>query len=532
MMMTGTLWLALFGACHFDRTPLVGVENGVRASSPSDPNRAISPALAAVDGGSQSDASDGSNLVGRGPDASTDAGAAMHTTPVVPQVQCNGVFCPVTNMPDMACCTAQRDVQQRAARAPDLCGVDLRALATPAYADSCWQRDRLGIVDDHCPALAAEPGAHGVEPGCCADDGQCGTLDADRMLGCRHVPGSEAQSCGGQPQVAVCDGTGVFGLRLTIDAAWGGNGGFFATLTEASRDKIEIYVLANVTGVDPATSRLALTSRLCGVTLPAFYSPSLCEAYQPEFPAQLWESNALPPLALGGTYTCGATGCLFGFDPTTNLLGVNLENPEAVWPTADQTLTMTCPAGRGDQCFPDQDADGRPGVQVNLLTTGSKPANGNTSCADGYKLRGTPLSENLAAIVNGVRRTDRLQLGTRIRVGGSARFAADCNSAAGSGLAEYVDSRAVGCLVQQGTLDFQTGARSLAIGPDTPCEFTEVRFVDSNLPAYTVLSAGAMPDPALKIADNSVSNGPELSLTRLGPVSAAISCDQVRSANY
>ena len=50
-----------------------------------------------------------------------------------------------------------------------------------------------------------------------------------------------------------------------------------------------------------------------------------------------------------------------------------------------------------------------------------------------------------AQFLDGVRRADRLQLGIRMKLGGSAQFAADaCDHGSGSALAEYVNSRAAG----------------------------------------------------------------------------------------
>jgi hypothetical protein len=526
---TGLVGLALFSACRFDRSPIVR-EQGAHGSGPNDSNGVISQPTNAVDGGEPHAGEGPGGLVGNSPGAHNPDAAVPDAAASVPAaLQCTGTFCPGATSPARPCCTERTDVDLRAARVAGSCGVDLREIGTSSYGQSCWQRDQLGIVDDRCPAVAAAPGID-PEPGCCTDDGQCGTIDSRQRLGCRHAPGSEARSCG-QPMTTTCDPLGTYALRIVIDAAWGGSEGFFSELTEAGRDKIQIDALLDVTAM-AADGKLDLTGRVCGVAVPTLHSPRLCEAYQPSFANTLWDSNQVPAVPLVGRYECAAGGCVLSIDPATYLLGVELANPEATWPTVDQTQTLRCASGNGVQCFPDQDHDGYAGVQVNLATTGMTPANANTACPDGYQLRGLPLSENFAAIANGVRRADRLALGTRIRIGGSSRFAMDCNQGTGSAETEYVNSRAAGCLVQQGTFDIAARGADVALGPNTPCAVNEAHSADSALPTYTVLSPGATPDPDLKISDTTASPGPVVRMLRMGPASAAISCDQVRAAQF
>jgi hypothetical protein len=513
--------LSPLSACQLQfREPEIASTHTESANSAAiDPNEVFIPIHPKTPG---ADASSTSSF-----DNDADASSApIATHKPSGQLSCQSVFCPVETDPAVVtCCTQEADVTARGARLTGRCGVDLSVLDAASFGDRCWQRDQLGIVDERCTA-------HGDEPGCCADDGTCGTFEADHYLGCRHAPGSQAKSCDepATPTTAGCSANGTYGLRLLVDVVWGGNSGFFAQLTEAARAQIVVHARLNVTGVS-ARSDLQVSGRLCGVTLPAFYSPSLCEAYVPSFDPQLWDAPMVAPLELSGHYTCDAGGCRLSLDPTTHLLGVKLANADVSWPTAEQTQTFACPAGTGAKCFPDQDQDTFPGILVKLATTGTQPTKGNGTCADGYRKRGSPLSEDLTAIIDGVRRTDRLELGTRLRFGGSARFADDCNRASGSGLAEYVNSRAVGCLVEQGTSNV-TVPTNLAVLANTPCEPNEQRFVDQNMPTYRILAAGATPNPELKIPDMTPSRGPALQLLRMGPENAAVSCEQVRAAQY
>jgi hypothetical protein len=195
-------------------------------------------------------------------------------------------------------------------------------------------------------------------------------------------------------------------------------------------------------------------------------------------------------------------------------------------------------------CFPDHDDDKAPGVRVELTTSGmvmnmgigmggwmwmGGTAGDGATCRNQYSYRGAPLSASPTAILNGVRRTDRLQLGVRTRLGGSMRWSKDCGHAEGSVLAEYVNSRAAGCLVQRGT--YNLGDQRVA-GANDACASNEAKFVDENLPEYMLLAAGQTPDASLDLADRMPSRGPEVRAVRVGDVDAAVSCADVRDAKY
>jgi hypothetical protein len=208
------------------------------------------------------------------------------------------------------------------------------------------------------------------------------------------------------------------------------------------------------------------------------------------------------------------------------LLGIALANPESPWPTADDTPNLSCPAGKGAQCFPDDDGDGKPGVGVELAKSGSLPATGST-CRSGYAKKGAPLSSSAAAIFDGVRRTDRLQIGVRMKVGGAVKIGDGCDAGDGSGIAQFVNSRGWGCLAQQGTLNFPYGR---AAGPNDPCTSAEAGFMDANLPLYQILSVGEKPPTTLSVNDKSESTGPRMKLVRLGASDATVTCADVRAA--
>jgi hypothetical protein len=531
--------------CEFDRSPLRGLHMSTQPQREAPDagselvadaqTNADASALAPLDGGAGMDAALGGGPTDGGtpkppghpmqPDDDSDAG---HEPPAL---RCHDVFCPVANDPVRACCTSQADVDQRSARNAARCGVALGALDAKTYGDGCWERDQLGIVDDRCPARAdsnADPDADGgepYEPGCCADDGLCGTVSADQRLGCYHARGSATTPCGSAP-TTTCAPNGSYGFRFNIDAVWQGRAEGLAALTDDGRGQLQLFILLNVGDPDPATGSVAVNGRICGFTPPPFYSTTLCEAYQPIFPDRIWDARNVPTIDQDAQYECGPDGCVLSLSSYTYLLGFDMDNRDAAWPDAGSTLR--CAAGSGAACFPDDDGDGLPGIQIELQTSGTAPAPSTGGCSSGgYDYRAAPLSASAAAIFNGVRRTDRQLIGTRLRVGGSVRLDNDCTTASGSALAEYANSRAVGCFVEPGSRDLL----GTAAGQNERCTQAQTLFLDQSLPEYTVLSAGQRP-PATTRVDRSASPGPTVSVVRFGATSMPISCDDVRNAEY
>ena len=145
-----------------------------------------------------------------------------------------------------------------------------------------------------------------------------------------------------------------------------------------------------------------------------------------------------------------------------------------------------------------------------------------------YLYKGAPLSASLGAIFGGVRRADRILLGTRTKLGGAGKIAADCNSGVGEGFAEFVQSRAWGCLAQPGSAN----PGEPAAGANDPCQATEAMFMDENLPIYEILRLGESPGSNLDVKDRSPSKGPLMSMVRLGKPGATVTCEQVRNAAY
>jgi hypothetical protein len=465
----------------------------------------------------------GSNPVPTTPTATTQ----MMTAKTVGGLQCGGVYCPFTAAPMSPCCTTTTDVSTGSARDANRCGISFGATASLFYSSAgCWQSDQLGVVDSRCPALSTDPGMQ--EPGCCSDQGLCGSMNTSEALGCHYQAGVMPMQCGAKDiQKAVeCDSTGTFGIRSIVDVSWGGRSGGLVGLTDDGRAQIVIHLMATIESVDMNTNELHGTIKPCGVDLPPFYSTTLCESYKPVFPTTIWESDKLPTVALMGRLQCRNPGCIMTLDAQTVLLGIELQNPEAPWPTPEQTATLKCPSGMGVQCFLDHDGDMLPGLTINLLTKGTAPP--GTGCGGTYNYMAAPLSSSPAAIFGGVRRADRVLLGTRTKLGGSGKISDDCNTGLGSGIAQFVQSRSWGCFVQEGS--FNVGENPA--GPNEACNGAEAQFLDDNLPIYNILNVGQKPDPMLNVVDASASKGPLFSMARVGKLGDAVTCEQVRNASY
>jgi hypothetical protein len=311
-----------------------------------------------------------------------------------------------------------------------------------------------------------------------------------------------------------------------VDAAWNGRPGGLAALTDDGRGKLQIHLLVRVDDVDAASGELKPSVRVCGVSLPPFYSSTLCESYQAIFPESIWESAFLPAPNVSGKYECAADGCVLSLWPSTYLFGMRMENPEAAWPTPQQTPYLTCPGLPDENCFTDDDDDGESGISLRLQTEGIAE---NAGACGMYPYRAAPLNASIGAIFGSVRRADRLHVGMRARVGSSVRFGSDCVSAAGSAVVEYVNSRASGCYVQPGTFDL--GTITSPAGQDDRCREAEANFIDLSMPVYQVLGAGETPSESRMRRDNTPSEGPTVSVVRF-PSEVVPGCAEARQAVF
>ncbi len=451
--------------------------------------------------------------------APSDAGdAAVEPEPTFGLV-CGQVTCPAVPAEVDQCCTSADDVTEHRAREPGRCGVDLTARGGAA----CMQLEQPGVVDPACPA-ATPSGALSEEPGCCSDEGHCGIFNAAEGIGC-HYDGEPGEACSDVDPTVGCEPTGTFALRAEVDVSWGGRrGGILFDLTEPGRGDIVVLLLVTIDEVDESGEFLA-GLKVCRAELPPFYSATLCEAYQAVFPDAIWDSELNLPLPVTGRYQCLNPGCFVTFDPYTALVGIELDDPDGAWPAPDEALDVECSLGEGEDCYPDVDGDGHPGATVTVLTEGQTSA--ETGCSGEYDFRAPPLSSSIAAVFERVRRADRLHLGVRMRLGGSGSLGENCEFERASGVADFVQSRAASCMVEEGTRAWGDEPA----GPNEPCSNEEVGFMNDNLPIYDLLGVGEEP-PQRDLDDDAPSEGPSFQVVRLGDADAPMTCTDVRELAF
>ncbi|MET0386570.1 MAG: hypothetical protein ABW321_11455 [Polyangiales bacterium] len=371
---------------------------------------------------------------------------------------------------------------------------------------------------------AAPPELEGAcdERGCCAGEEQCEDRGAEPS-DCQ--PGPSGEGCVGEPDNTplTCEPAGSYGLRVTVDTAWPAAPEL--GWLDAGRGALELYLLVTLDNAQETA-----TSRVCGVRLPPLYSSVWCEAYQPSFPDTVWDAPELPTVALALHHSCDATGCSLRIDPSTYMFGINLDAPDAPWPTPTQTRYLGCGPAESERCYPDHDGDGQPGVRLQLDTTGAPAAHGGDFCPDGYQRRALPVSTSTTSLVAGLPRSDRWFAGLRARLGGTVQLDTSCNHGVGAATAEDVNTRSMGCLQEPTTLTLTSGI-TLAT-PEAECDELQSFVVDASLPDYQVLAAGETPAPSDTPLDESPSNGPRMSLVRFDLAAGPIGCEQVRSASY
>ncbi|MDD9937911.1 MAG: hypothetical protein OXT09_30145 [Myxococcales bacterium] len=526
--------LVLVSGCSLQRAPIVdspigdvgpdaGSDDEGRADADAgfgnSPGGSPSPGPSSPSPGGDGDGDGDTDPGATPPPATTDPPGQPVDEPPPPEdfgLSCGGVTCPSVTAPADQCCTGVADVQSRRAREVGVCGIERPGV------DGCVQLEQGGVLDEACPDLT--PGGLDVsEPGCCTDTGRCGTFDAASGIGC-HENDAVDEPCGEEviDETVSCEPTGAYAIRAEVDVTWGGRSGGLFDLTDDGRGTIEVLILGRIEKVGAGNDFLG-TMRPCRTRLPPFYSSILCESYQPIFDDAIWDAADAPEFDTTGSFQCLNPGCVVTFNPVTSPVGIELDDPDGAWPTASQADSFNCASGEGDACFPDQDLDGHPGITVSLLTSGTAPGAGD--CSD-YEFRGAPLNANPFAIIDGVVRSDRLHLGVRIRLGASGRIGDDCNTAAGLGVADFVESRAASCMLEPGTNNlFEAPA-----GPDDICGGSETEFMNENLPIYDILRLGEEPRAVLELQDTSASDGPRYELVRLGALDDDVSCADVRAA--
>jgi hypothetical protein len=320
--------------------------------------------------------------------------------------------------------------------------------------------------------------------------------------------------------------SGFFAIKSVIDVWWKDDAD--PPLVDPGRGPITVYLMGELKDVCPdGTGGLGIIKG-CGVELPVFMSDANCDAFQITFPDDLWDKPGMPTFTTTGSTTGFNPNDILTLNIATGLVGIDLTDQNGAWPASADDVT--CAAGAVDQCFPDHDGDGKPGITVKMGKVGENlTANGCGGFDLPFVHRGAPL-DVLGAIVDEGIKAETLYIGVRTRIGGSGAINADCASGVGDSQAEFVDSRVVGCTKKEPGDGM----------PESDCAITDAQFVDSSAPIYNVIAKGnAPPTDVLKPAtqgggplDQTPSAGPRSALVRLGDAGGTFTCADVRAAAF
>lgn len=105
---------------------------------------------------------------------------------------CDPDECPMPALGAKCCTTDETGAEpgDPLGRGPGLCGTDLGAVV-PSLAGRCLQIEQPGEESDECEEVMGAS----LEPGCCTDEGMCGSVNVSAGLGCHYPQGGPTGSC-------------------------------------------------------------------------------------------------------------------------------------------------------------------------------------------------------------------------------------------------------------------------------------------------------------------------------------------------
>ena len=335
--------------------------------------------------------------------------------------------------------------------------------------------------------------------------------------------GSEAD-CGGACRASLL---GVYAFKTELDVWWQEDAHPSAPMYDPGRGPITVLYKAVISSAFGMEATAVL--RVCGLQLPPLVSNLRCEAFQLAVSDRAWDQPSMPLFSSSVSLTGFDPGDSLSLDQTYALLGISLDDPSAMWPSAEEVGGLVCPEGVAAACFPDVDGDLREGLEVSTVKIGEHLRSDSCGLASQPVVyQGLPLPGGLSAVDV---RAVHLHAGLRIAVAGAGRLDASCQGAAADAQASSIDLRVWDCSLSDGL----------------QCAGSEIAFVDSIVPSYRLLSRGeAPPADVLRSAcecdggcggtrcplDQSPSTGPRSTFVRLGdPMQAdSFDCADVRLA--
>jgi len=236
----------------------------------------------------------------------------------------------------------------------------------------------------------------------------------------------------------VCDVSGTFAIRLTVEVTW-------ADKPYASGGSDTLYAWMILRGTQVGNN-LTGTVTECGKDVPHFKSSVLNEWYKLEYQDAIYDNDPtdLPSVAANITLSDTSPGATFTLDATALLMGATLPDPiNDPWPSSASGLTQI-----------DMDGDGKPGVSVLQ----------SNSDGDVYPPTSTNIFPDHA---------DTAYAGSRIVFALNGTLTS-CTQSSGTATVSNIDTRIFGCNRSESSAD---------------CNASEGSFLDANHVDYQATSA-------------------------------------------
>ncbi len=294
-------------------------------------------------------------------------------------------------------------------------------------------------------------------PSCSTGFGDC---DTSRTNGCETALdtvsncGTCGKTCpanGGTPVCqsgvcnTICSLTGTFALKVSLNDTWG-NAAYIGSGSGTHQFWLRLV------GTHSGNS-VTETMTECGRYVPDFSSNKVSETFHFDLPNSVFDNNFLPSSSATVTLSNSSPGASLTMPSTAFLMGTTMSNPvTATWPSSASSLTQV-----------DMDGDGKPGMTLDYLSSGSysEPRTGGTLFDP---------------------RADKPYSATRLvfSLNGSLT---SCTQSSGSATVSHIDTRIFGCKLS---------------GSSSDCNNSQGNFLDQNCVNYNLGSASYT---MVKVAD-------------------------------
>ena len=306
-----------------------------------------------------------------------------------------------------------------------------------------------------------------------------GSVASDLQPSAATVPANDVVRVGVEPgprlrgtsceQPAPCDGgsyAGNHAVMRELEVTWKDTEVF-----ESGRGTLTVLSLGAWSDLCPGEGDGEVVQRVCDLRFPVLRTRDAKNAVQLSIPEAAWEQRDMPVHAASARVSEGGVNV----DPSVATLGLNRLNPDGAWPDCDDTPFLECSHGNGEACFPDQDADGEPGLSL-YVRRGTVPTNPNQIFTGGG--------------------AEKLHAAVRFKLGGVQPVGENCQGASSPAAPSDVDLRVFGCVHEGGY----------------ECGPAAAYFVDQHIPQFRARG-----------------EGDQQTVIRLGDLDTNVTCADVRA---